>query len=403
MLRNLSTSTAARIMGVLSVFLLSACATQTPPTLQGRCVTATFMLDAPFAGGGMAGCRIVNDNHIEVVVAPEDVPINPSPWYAVRLTPSAAGEVVVSLIYTHAKHRYRPKLIGQDGTWEYVNDSNVVPQRGGKKVRIALSLDQQSLILAGQEILNAGDYEQWMTAHAAKDHITRSEIGRSVQNRPIHMLATDAPGSHGTVVLVGRQHPPELTGAVAMLPFVDEVFGASELATAFRRVFDVVAVPLMNPDGVTLGYWRHNVNGVDLNRDWGPFTQPETTSVLRVLDQLAARPDAAPVVFLDFHSTQRNVFYTQLIGADGTPHGFTAQWLARSRARLPDYSFERAERNQTTLATSKNYVHGRFAIPAITYEVGDETDRSATVRAARVFAQEMMGILLEEHDATNMP
>jgi len=45
--------------------------------------------------------------------------------------------------------------------------------------------------------------------------------------------------------------------------------GDSELAREFRRRFSIIMVPLLNPDGVVLGHWRHNVNGVDLNRDGG--------------------------------------------------------------------------------------------------------------------------------------
>lgn len=390
-----------RLSGLALALLLGACVTQSRLPLQKQCTTSVVALEARFAGGGMTGCRIVSETHIEIVIAPEDIPINPSPWYAVRLTPRAAGDIVLTLVYEHHRHRYRPKLIAPDGAWEYVAADKVTLSKDMTRARVALTLTNQPLIVAGQEVLTAADYDRWMSDHAAQTHVDQSSIGQSVEGRPIHMLSTRAQSSRGSVVLVGRQHPPELTGAVAMLAFVDEVFGASELAVSFRHAFNVVAVPLMNPDGVRRGHWRHNVAGTDLNRDWGPFEQPETTALLKVLNKLAAQPANRPVLFLDFHSTNRNVFYTQLIGADGTPYGFTAKWLAQSRARLDDYSFERAERNQTTLATSKNYVHGRFSIPAITYEVGDETDRAATRQAARVFAQEMMRVLLEEHDAND--
>ena len=39
-----------------------------------------------------------------------------------------------------------------------------------------------------------------------------------------------------------------------------------------------------NPDGVDSGYWRHNSNGVDLNRDWIEFTQPETKAIKQFLE-----------------------------------------------------------------------------------------------------------------------
>ena len=46
-------------------------------------------------------------------------------------------------------------------------------------------------------------------------------------------------------------------------------------------------------------------------------------------------------------------------------------------------------------ANSKNYFHKTRGIPAITYEVGDETDRGQARAAAVVFAEEMMRLMLE--------
>ena len=44
--------------------------------------------------------------------------------------------------------------------------------------------------------------------------------------------------------------------------------------------------------------------------------------------------------------------------------------------------------------TSKTYMHANFGIPAITFELGDETDREFVRRYARTAAQQMMLELL---------
>ncbi len=406
MLPDATTTLRALIVAVTSA-IVAGCVTAPTAPLSQRCATEVFTLDAAFDGGGMAGCRAQSDGSVEVVLRPEDRPINPSPWYAVRLTATQPATATVTLVYEEHPHRYLPKLSRGSGPWQYVPESAVTASDDGMRVRIDVPLAGEPVFLTAQELVTASDYDTWLGSHAMLPGIERSLIGRSIEDRPIEMLATTADQALGTVVLVGRQHPPELTGTIAMLPFADEVLGPSELAQQFRARFNTAIVPFMNPDGVYHGYWRHNLGSTDLNRDWGPFAQPETQAVLRVLDRLAQRPDTRPVVFLDFHSTRRNVFYTQYVGEDGTDYGFTAKWLAQSRARLSDdvvdYEFERAERPQSELPTSKNYVHGRFAIPAITYEVGDETERGATVNAARVLAQEMMRILLVEHAGVAAP
>ena len=67
-------------------------------------------------------------------------------------------------------------------------------------------------------------------------------------------------------------------------------------------------IPNMNPDGVEHGFWRHNMGGIDLNRDWGPFTQPETVLVRDQLDRFVQTGSPQLSLFLDFHSTDRDVF-----------------------------------------------------------------------------------------------
>jgi predicted deacylase len=106
-----------------------------------------------------------------------------------------------------------------------------------------------------------------------------------------------------------------------------------------------------------------------------------------------------PRLMLDFHSTGSNLFYTQLPSETTEPLAFATRWLTASRARLPDYDFKHDPRGISERPTTKNYFYKRFAIPAITYETGDETDPADIESSARVFAQEMMRLMLEYADA----
>jgi predicted deacylase len=149
----------------------------------------------------------------------------------------------------------------------------------------------------------------------------------------------------------------------------------------------------MNPDGVAAGHWRHNVKGVDVNRDWGPFTQPESQSVINWLQAQEAGGRELKLM-LDFHSTREDLFYTQPITDD--PPDFASRWLGASAARLPDFPFKHEAGPVTEQANAKNYFHSSRAIPAITYESGDETDREALKIAAAIFAEEMMREMLKD-------
>ena len=63
--------------------------------------------------------------------------------------------------------------------------------------------------------------------------------------------------------------------------------------------------PLMNPDGVDLGHWRHNAGGIDLNRDWALYRQPETRLVADFIVKEVKTQKSQLVLGLDFS------FYTK--------------------------------------------------------------------------------------------
>lgn len=87
------------------------------------------------------------------------------------------------------------------------------------------------------------------------------------------------------ILILSRQHPPEVTGYLAMQSFVETICGEGDTATKFREVYNTYVIPNLNPDGVDNGHWRHNSGGVDLNRDWEDFNQPELQAVKRFIEK----------------------------------------------------------------------------------------------------------------------
>ena len=365
------------------------------------CENEFATLDAEFDGARMSDC-VARKRSFEIRIEPENQPINPSPWYAFRVTPKKPGELKVVMRYADAAHRYRPKRSEDAAEWRLIEEHRIRERRKGKKVVLKLGMDGAPFFVAGQELLLPNAYETWTKDLVEQAPVETKIIGRSVEGRPLVAILSAPPTEKDRkehVLLLGRQHPPELTGAFAMLPFLESVFSDTALATRFRSRFHIIAVPLMNPDGVINGNWRHNMNGVDLNRDWGPFTQPETQAVKRLVDAIAEEPKSELRLMLDFHSTNRSVFYTQFDNVETIPPDYTRDWIAGARARLAGDAFERAERDTTDLPTSKNYFHRRFGAPAITYELGDQAERALIRESAVIFAEEMMETLLKSDPA----
>lgn len=390
--------------------LLASCATpQQAPSVaslpasvieDARCASSLLAVDTSFPAGALANCTVDDAANIAITIAPEDEPpINPSPWYAFRVTPAAPTAIKLSISYTEHGHRYWPKISHDGVTWSYLEQGQVrVGEYAGRKMaRIVLESDGRPFFISAQEIVVPSTYDAWLGQLEKHADARRSVLGQSAEGRDIPLLRIADPGSQQreTIVLVGRQHPPEVTGALAMFPFVEELLADNDLARRFRARFETVVVPMLNPDGVVRGHWRHATGGVDLNRDWGKFTQPET----RLMGDLIAAIDADPArkftFFLDFHSTQNDVVYTLSKDIETDPAGFTDAWLADYQARVPGYEVVEEPGYSAGRGVSKNWIYDAYGIPTATFELGDETDRELIRKLGTAAAQAMMKSLLE--------
>ena len=382
-------------IALFATALLTGCATSSFPAGQA-CVADAFVVEDGFVAARRGTCTVLSANHVSLDILPErsenDGKINDSAWYAFKVIPSAAGEAIISLHYTGGHHRYWPKISHDGLTWYPMDERYIVVEPGERQARITVPTDDAPVWIAGQEIISPAIYHAWNQKISRLSGTPVLLLGNSKAGLPINMFDTKPSGKE-VLFLIGRQHPPEVSGAFAFFTFTETVLGESELAREFRGRFRVIAIPMLNPDGITGGNWRLNLGGVDLNRDWRTFRQPETALVGELLDKLDAE-SAQLRMFIDFHSTKDNVFYTQLEVTD--PPGFTARWLDSAAEKISDYSFKNKPGPPTNIHIAKNYIYDRYGIPAITYEVGDETSRAATRTAARVFAEELMRQMLEQ-------
>lgn len=380
---------------LIVVLLLGACATPIVTYDSGEpCKATAFTVDDSFAGARRGGCRVLSDNHVELSIRPEDDGyINPSPWFAFKIVEPSDTTATVSLQYIGGRHRYIPKISTDGLNWLPVDVDNVKVSRKGTRATFDVPLTQGVTWVAAQELVTPTIYRAWNTRTAEQSDAELHLLGHSVGEQAIHYLVSN-PDAKDVLLLVGRQHPPEVSGSFAMFSFVETLLADTELATRFRERFQIIVIPLLNPDGVIAGNWRHNLGSTDLNRDWGIFEQPETALVAGLLDQLDAAGNRIRV-FLDFHSTDRNVFYTQDASVPTEPPEFFEAWFAKVTPRLSDYAFTNDAGPGKRASVAKNYMYRRYGIPSATYEVGDETDRTATIRAAVAFAEELMNLMLE--------
>ena len=367
------------------------------PTLAAaECANGILAIDAEFEGGRLDHCEFTADDAVELTFRAEDYRVEDAfAWFSFRVAADGPRNVTLKLQFPDAYARFWPKLSPDGRNWAPAPEDSVSRSDAGKSMTLALDVDETGLWVSAQELLTSRYYEDWLMQLDGHYELQTEIIGHSRKGQPISIARTRHRPE--AVVLLGRQHPTEIPGALAMREFVDVVTGNSGLARAFRKRYMLVIVPLINPDGVALGHARHNAGMTDLNRDWGPFTQPETQAVAALLDSLG-ESGIRPRLVLDFHATKMTdtmIFYTQVPEDEASPKGFASDWLGSVDDRIEDFEFTHDPRPPSELDNAKNYFFSRYGIPAITYEIGDEVDRDAIIQHTPVFAEEMMRTMLE--------
>jgi len=348
-----------------------------------------------FEGGRVSDAWLENDSVFVVHIRPENTPINDSPWYAFKAWSRQPRTIEVRLTYEGVRHRYWPDVRRVGEPWTTLDSASVRVDGVTNEATLHLRVGPDTLWVAGQEMMTSTFFHRWADSLAEQSQIMREGIGTSDRGRRLFMMEFGNPGATKHVMIIGRQHPPEATGTMALVRFVEELASSTALAQEFREHFRVHVVPLVNPDGVDLGHWRHNTGGVDLNRDWEAFNQPETMAVRNAFMRVVGESGGEVWFGIDFHSTPEDVFYTLDRSLETNPPGVIDRWLDFIATSLPDYEVNDSPSGLAT-PMSRNWFYRAFGAPALIYEVGDETDRGLIRLVATTAAQGTMQILLGE-------
>lgn len=405
-------------------FLFSACRTPAPETFEGypydpEGVTDTFdrtieqqhkrtigfLEDGVWISNELDGAR-ANDVyriapfHYHIEIQPEITPINNSPWYGFKIWSNEPSDVTIELVYNEGRQRYTPKISRDNGSnWANAEPSEYQHHSSNNSGIISVAVSEEPTIIAAQEIYTSAHFNEWVKTITAKPFAEIIDIGLSHQQRPIQLLKySEETGAEnrGVIIIYGRQHPPEIPSYMMSLRFLETIAGDSELAQKFRAYFDVWAFPFINPDGADNGHWRTNAAGVDLNRDWQHFRQPETEAVKEALLQLKNRPNRTVFYGIDFHSTGGNIFYPIKKSIQTQPDQFTYRWAELIQEELPELNL-RIEPFDTVSPIAKNWTFKTFGSDAVTFEVWDEIPREKIEPFGRRSAEIFMEMMIEEY------
>ena len=343
----------------------------------------------------------VNEDTFEVIIEPENHPINNSPWYGFNIWSDEEREIHLKLRYKEGRHRYVPKLYfasHKDTLKQKINNVTYEDSTGSSSFKLALKKWPHQIsahFLDGIRFSDLLNERTWIR----HSFIHVDTVGYSHQKRPIIELTVSEASSitnKGILALLSRQHPPEVPGYKVYQAFFKTLISDSELAKTFRKYFVVKAYPIINPDGVVNGHWRHNVGGVDLNRDWINFNQPETRAVRdALLRTISQNKDWNMYYGIDFHSTSKNIFYPILQDIKTFPDNISQRWFPTINEANPELRFV-SEEFDTTSPIAKNWIYRAFGSDALTFEVYDELSPDQIQHLGTSAAQSLMEFLIEE-------
>ncbi len=361
--------------------------------LQERKVFA-FEKEGVFFSNNFASARLnqlttIDDSTFNITIEAENRPINPSPWFAFKVWGANLKNVYINLNYPTAKHRYKPKFSTDGVVWESIENVSLNNEKNRASFKLQLKTD--TLTVAAQEIISSRQSYQWMDALAKSSGLKKQTIGYSVGGKPIVALNSTKSNGKKLIVVVSRQHPPEVSGYMAMTAFVETLLGNSAMAKNFIKNYELVIIPMINPDGVDEGNWRHNFGGVDLNRDWIDFKQPEIRAIKEYLLTKVKKQKAKIYFALDFHSTFNDILYTNQDTSITHQPGLVNSWI-KGLHEFEGNIKTKVEASTNTNNLSKAWIGRTFNAEALIYEVGDNTPRLFIKQKAQRSAE----ILMEE-------
>lgn len=351
-------------------------------------------VDNLFDGARLNDFQHINQDTFQAHISPENKPINSSPYYAFRLWSNQAQKIVVALNYDDAKHRYAPKISRDGMNWTLLDTTKVQLDTAGVNAFLQLDISTDTLWVAAQELQNSTHVKNWCMEQAKLSAVTFNVAGKSKQGRDmLHLDIGDGDARKKDIIaIISRQHPPEVTGYLAMKAFIEEILADTPLSNDFRKKYHVLVYPLMNPDGVDLGHWRHNTGGIDLNRDWAYYHQPEVKQVANHIVKIAKQQNSKVILGIDFHSTYYDVLYTNSQSAKNLPR-FKDYWVAGFREVMSGEKV-RESPSKVGAPVSKGWFLTQLDAEGIVYEVGDETPRDLIKKKGRTAAIEMMELLI---------
>ncbi|MCX4165539.1 MULTISPECIES: M14-type cytosolic carboxypeptidase [Paraburkholderia] len=382
----------------------------------------TLSITSNFDAGAIDVVSCTQADDIRLRVRP-DSHADFAQWFYFRLT-GARGERCVMTFENAADCAFAAGWRDYQAAASYdrVNWFRVPTTYDGRVLTIDHTPDFDSIYYAYFEPYSEERHSEFLGAVQQMPHASLTELGRTVEGRPMSLLTLGAPDTDADdagdaswkpkkkVWIIARQHPGETMAEWFVEGLVKRLAGWGDWAgdPVARKLYDHATfyiVPNMNPDGSVRGNLRTNATGANLNREWLEPDAARSPEVLVVRDAIHA---TGCDLFFDVHGDEA-LPYVFVAGSEMLP-GFTEQQGIEQKAFVeafkqasPDfqdkYGYEASKYRQDALKLASKYIGHTFGCLSLTLEmpfkdnanlpderVGWNGERSASLGAAMLQA-----------------
>lgn len=149
------------------------------------------------------------------------------------------------------------------------------------------------------------DLENFKKIIAKSPFIKITDYGKTVEKRSLEIIRAGNPDAPFSILIRVRAHPWEAASNWVIEGLISKFISQDEEAAKWREKYCLYILPMANKDGVARGMTRFNLNGKDLNRDWGMISDPVLCPekfIFEMFIESMIKNGKKPVLAFDFHN-----------------------------------------------------------------------------------------------------
>lgn len=259
---------------------------------QALCQVRAEDITADFESGNITDVTDQGPNNIYMRIRLDDNHGDTYGWFYFKVKEHALNQTVNFHLTNPdgwVNSDCRPVYSYERAVWNRVSDAIL----SGGSLIFRHTFTQDSVYVAFLFPYTLTDLDRFLDSIEGNPYVTREIVGQSVHGRDIELVTVtdfDLPVTgKKTAWIISRQHPME-TGATFLIEnLISSLIDTTETSRRLRSRMVWKINPIVNVDGVYEGYSRHNVNGVNLNRNWdynGNYLneEPSVAAVHRAID-----------------------------------------------------------------------------------------------------------------------